>query len=222
MPAPSNAHPYEHAQGLTPEQAKALLKACDRASVKGLRDYALLAFYLYTGRRRSEIAQLCWQDLRAGSEAGKLDYHYTGKGHKSSWREIPPPVWSALQSYLKAAGRLETMRPDSPLFVAPQHQSAEERPLAPITINQIVHRAASLAGLEHIKVHSLRHTAAKLRRRSGADLEDVSQFLDHSSIATTQIYINSLEAVKDVSWQGVEALIGAKSIELITFCIILE
>jgi integrase/recombinase XerC len=100
------------------------------------------------------------------------------------------------------------MRPDSPLFVATQHQAAEERPIAPITINQIVHRAACLAGLEHIKVHSLRNTAAKLRRRSGADLEEVSQFLDHSSIATTQIYINSLEAVKDVSWQGVEALIG--------------
>ena len=199
---------YEKAQGLNPEQTRALLKACNRQTVKGARDFALISFYLYTGRRRVEIARLKWADIRDGAEPGAREYHYTGKGSKTAWRELPGPVWIALEFYLKQSGRIVQMQPDSPLFVATQHPGEIERPLAEITVNQILDRAASRAGLEHVKVHGLRHTAAKLRRKGGYTLEQVSEFLDHNNIATTQIYLGALESKGDIGWRNVEALIG--------------
>jgi integrase len=206
-------NPYEKAQGLSPEQVRALLKTCDRKTILGARDFALLTFYLYTGRRRSEIARLTWADIRGGSKPNQKEYYYKGKGSKGGWRELPAPVWSAVKSYLKQAGRLTEMEPESPLFVATNDHASRlgktsDGPIGERTISQVVNRAAKLAGLEHIKVHALRHTAAKLRRRSGASLEEVSQFLDHSSIATTQIYLGAVEAKEDIGWKKIEALIG--------------
>jgi integrase len=46
-------------------------------------------------------------------------------------------------------------------------------------------RYARKAGLPHVTPHVLRHAAAKLRRVTGASLEDVSALLGDRSIATT-------------------------------------
>ncbi len=204
-------NPYANSQGLNPSQAAALLHSCNRSTVKGLRDYAILSFYLMTGRRRAEIVRLTWADLREGQESGQKEYHYRGKGNKTNWRDLPPPVWKALEAYLKAAGRLDSMKATSPLLTTTRaHQGDQEaQPLHERTINQLLDYACQRAGLAHIKVHTLRHTGAKLRRAAGADLESVSSFLDHSSIATTQIYLASLEGKRDYTWEKVAALLGA-------------
>jgi integrase len=57
-------------------------------------------------------------------------------------------------------------------------------------------------------IHVLRHTAAKLRRDAGESIEDVSAFLDHSSLAVTTVYLRRLESHADTSWQQVAAAIG--------------
>ena len=44
------------------------------------------------------------------------------------------------------------------------------------------------AGITAAGVHIFRHTAAKLRRDVGETIEDVSRFLDHSSLALTTVY----------------------------------
>ena len=114
-----HVNPYEKSQGLSIEQARAMLLTCQRDTVIGARDYALIVFYLYTGRRRIEIARLTWGDLRLGQDGSdSREYHYEGKGGKTAWRELPHPVWTALEAYLKAAGRLPTMQTQTPLFVA--------------------------------------------------------------------------------------------------------
>ncbi len=58
-------------------------------------------------------------------------------------------------------------------------------------------------------VHILRHSAAKLRRDAGESVEDVSRFLDHSSLAVTTVYLRRLEGQEDRSWRSVAAAIGA-------------
>ena len=45
------------------------------------------------------------------------------------------------------------------------------------------------AGGFHIFRHSFRHSAAKLRRDADEMVEDVSRFLDHSSLAVTTTYL---------------------------------
>ena len=54
---------------------------------------------------------------------------------------------------------------------------------------------------------SLRHAAAKLCREAGESVEDVSRFLDHSSLAVTTVYLRRLEGQEDRGWgKGAEAL----------------
>jgi integrase len=55
--------PYRRVRGLGQQQTRRLLAAIPRDTPLGLRDYALLSMYLYTGRRREEIIALRWQDI---------------------------------------------------------------------------------------------------------------------------------------------------------------
>ncbi len=57
------------------------------------------------------------------------------------------------------------------------------------------------AGLPAGGVHIFRHSAAKLRRDAGESIEDVSRFLDHSSLAVTTTYLRRLEGQEDKSWR---------------------
>ena len=60
-------------------------------------------------------------------------------------------------------------------------------------------------------MHIFRHSATKLRRDAGESLENVSRFLDHSSLQVTSIYLRRLEGEADGSWGKVAAAIGLQS-----------
>src|SRR5688572_2969987 len=64
------------------------------------------------------------------------------------------------------------------------------------------------AGLPAYGVHVLRHSAAKLRRDAGQSIEEVSHFLDHSSLAVTSVYLRRIEVAEDGGWAGVAQAIG--------------
>ena len=57
-------------------------------------------------------------------------------------------------------------------------------------------------------VHIFRHSAARRRRDVGETVEDVSRFLDHSSLAVTTTYLRRLEGQEDQSWAKVAEAIG--------------
>jgi len=65
-----------------------------------------------------------------------------------------------------------------------------------------------VAGLSPTGIHVLRHTAAKLRRDAGESIEQVSSFLDHSSLQVTSVYLRRLEGDSDQTWPDVAAAIG--------------
>ena len=69
-------------------------------------------------------------------------------------------------------------------------------------------RYLKAAGLPHGGVHIFRHSAAKLRRDAGESVEEVSRFLDHSSLAVTTTYLRRLEGQQDRSWGKVAEAIG--------------
>src|SRR5262245_43142889 len=64
------------------------------------------------------------------------------------------------------------------------------------------------AGLPVSGVHVLRHSAAKLRRDAGQSIEEVSRFLDHSSLAVTSTYLRRIEVATDSGWGRVADAIG--------------
>ena len=78
-------------------------------------------------------------------------------------------------------------------------------------LDSFLHEPAALlerASLPPAGVHILRHSAAKLRRDAGESIEDVSRFLDHSSLAVTTTYLRRLEGEEDRGWGKVAQAIG--------------
>lgn len=121
-----------------------------------------------------------------------------GEGGQVRRRELPVPGWTAITTYLDAADRpFLTLDPDALLFpISGQGYSAN------------LDRFSRRAGLGHLTPHGLRHSAAKLRRATGASLEDVQTLLGHRTLATTSRYLARLEAETDAGWVAAASAIG--------------
>ncbi|MCH7576545.1 MAG: tyrosine-type recombinase/integrase [Chloroflexi bacterium] len=181
-------------RGLDKGEIKALLAAIPNTPV-GKRDKALILTFLFTGRRRSEILDLCIGDL---SRNAGVFYAYRSKGGKVNRRELPEPCFRAIVEALAARGKeIEGMADDEPLFDVSPHG---------FYLN--LQRYFRNAKLPPAGVHVLRHTAAKLRRDVGESVEDVSRFLDHANLAVTTTYLRRLEGEQDTGWRKVAALLA--------------
>jgi integrase len=133
-------------------------------------------------------------------------YTYRGKGGKRGRRELPKPALEAIQTALVAFGRdLSSMTPETPLWPS---RSQNGDGLTSGTFYGNLQRYFHKAGITPAGVHIFRHTAAKLRRDAGETIEDVSRFLDHSSLAVTTVYLRRLEGEQDRSWAKVAQAIG--------------
>ena len=183
------------ARGLSVEEVRRLL-AVIPVTVRGRRDRALLLTFILTGRRRSEVLNLTAGDILVGGDV--VMYQYRGKGGKSGRRELPRPAYDAILSTLADTGReLATVAPDESLWR-----------LSSGTFYGRFRRYLAAAGLRPTGLHVLRHSAAKLRRDAGETVEQVSSFLDHSSLAVTTTYLRRLEGVEDHAWREVAVAIG--------------
>jgi len=101
------------------------------------------------------------------------------------------------------------MDPGEPLW--PSRQSARTGSGSGLTSGTFynnLRRYLKQAGLPPAGVHIFRHSAAKLRRDAGESVEEVSRFLDHSSLAVTTVYLRRLEGQEDKSWAKVAEAIG--------------
>jgi site-specific recombinase XerD len=189
-------------RGLSAEEIRRLL-AVIPDKPPGLRDRAIILTLTLTGRRRSEVLNLKARDI---SQAGGLFYTYRGKGGKQGKRELPRPAYEAIQAELAAFGKdLGTMTPHESLWPS---SASNGRGVTSGTFYCNLRRYLKRAGLPPAGVHILRHSAAKLRRDVGESVEDVSRFLDHSSLAVTTVYLQRLEGQEDRNWGKVAEAIG--------------
>ncbi len=172
-------------------------------TVAGRRDRAIVLLLVMTGRRRSEVINLKAKDISV--EDDRSFYSYRGKGGKLGRRELPRPAFEALLTTLGDASKsLAAMEPHESLWQA----AAGDRGVTSATFYNRLRKYMMAAGLPPTGVHILRHTAAKLRRDAGESIESVSQFLDHSSLAVTTVYLRRLEGQADESWGKVAEAIG--------------
>ena len=138
-------------------------------------------------------------------EGETVFYAYRGKGGKRGRRELPRPAYEALCATLADAGlELGSMAKDASLWQA----AAGVRGVTSSTFYSRFRRYLAAAGFAPTGLHVLRHSAAKLRRDAGESIEDVSAFLDHSSLAVTTVYLRRLEGVEDRAWRDVAEAIG--------------
>lgn len=182
-------------RGLTPEELKRLLAAIPETA-SGARDRAAILTMAYTGLRRTELLNLRVGDLEI--EGGIIFYTARTKGGHERRYELPPPAFSAIREALARSGRpLEVREASERLFA-----------ISEIGFYANLRRYAEKAGLEGVTPHSLRHSAAKMLRQSGASIEEVSDLLGHRNIATTARYLKKLEGGRNNHWQGVASLLG--------------
>ena len=192
------------ARGLSADEVRRLL-AVIPDSPQGLRDRAIILTLVLTGRRRAEVFRMTAGDLNF--ENGVCFYSYRGKGGKTGRRELPQPALDALRAALAAWDRgLENMSPHESLWPSPAATNGEG--LRSASFYGRFRRYLAKAGLQPSGLHVLRHSAAKLRRDAGESVEEVSRFLDHSSLAVTTTYLRRLEGQEDRGWGRVAEAIG--------------
>lgn len=189
-------------RGLSAQQIKDLLEAMPETPV-GVRDKAIIMTLTLTGRRRSEVINLTADDIEVGEV---VFYTYRGKGGKRGRRELPQPAFHAILSSLEAFGKdLAAMKPAESLWPSSTNDS---KGITSGTFYGNLRKYMKASGLPPAGVHIFRHSAAKLRRDAGQTIEEVSSFLDHSSLAVTSTYLRRLEGVQDEGWRLVAEAIG--------------
>jgi len=188
-------------RGLSAKEVRSLLTILPNTPV-GLRNRALILFLVLTGRRREEVFRLTVGDLSL--ENGVPYYQYRGKGGKRGRRELPRPAYEAIRAALRAFGReLGEMTPEESLW-----PTAAGTAVRSSTFYASLQGYLRKAGLPRAGVHIFRHSAAKLRRDAGQSIEEVSHFLDHSSLAVTTTYLRRLEGQEDSGWLRVAEAVG--------------
>lgn len=182
---------------LTTKQVGTLLQNIDRSTVKGLRDYAILALMITSGLRTIEVVRADIQDIRTVADFTAL--FLQGKGHdeKNQYVKIAEPVEDAIRAYLKARG---TAKATDPLFTSVSNRDKGER-MTTKSISRIAKNNLVDAGLDsdRLTAHSLRHTTATLNLLNGGTVEETQQLLRHTNINTTLIYSHALERAKNNS-----------------------
>jgi integrase len=199
---PRYPRPYqsESTKALSDEEMNALLgvvrRSAESGSVVGKRDYALLLFYFLTGLRRSEVIGLRGKDLEV--KDGALVIKYRRKGGKFTAREVSDPVaHEALKDYLEAAGRMNVVESERPLWT--RHDRAG-RPGAPLTSRAFVKNLkayAKEAGLAHVHLHQTRHTYARIVAEETGSFLEAQEALDHENHTTTRVYVQRITVKKD-------------------------
>jgi integrase/recombinase XerD len=165
--------------GVSPGQVEALLGACDRGTVLGRREYAVIVLLARLGLRAGEVAGLRLEDV---------DWHHgeiliRGKGARQECLPLPAEVGAAVADYLMHARPAGTSHRE--VFCTVR---APRRRLTSPSVWAIVNRACKRAGLEPFGAHRLRHTLGEAMVGAGVPLTAIGQVLRHDNPLTTANY----------------------------------
>ncbi len=146
------------------------------------RDRALVAFYVSTGARASELLSA----TQGGTDPGRQVITVIRKGTRAA-QELPAStdafVW--LRLYQLELDELILRGRRQPLW------RTSRRPARPLTyhaVHRMFERAAVVAG-SAATLHALRHTAAyRMAEDPDLPITDVQYVLGHAQLSTTQIY----------------------------------
>ncbi len=198
-------HPYENAQAIDARHVAQHMTAIDRETLDGMRDYALLAIGLSTGRRSSELATLTWGSVSQQGGVVTLTFAKT-KRAKVMRDALPKPIGEALMRWLYRwyGAEVAKLAADAPLWVALEIQSRGHQ-LTARSISNICKRR-----LKVTKVHALRHTFAHGMEAVGAKASEIQARLGHSSLQTTGLYLTALNSAENAHGDDLVLLFGLK------------
>ncbi|MBR0600423.1 tyrosine-type recombinase/integrase [Sinanaerobacter chloroacetimidivorans] len=151
------------------------------------RDVAVLELLFTGGLRVSELCDLNLMDFSLSHSAIRVH----GKGNKERLIYLEnEEVITALQRYLYF--RYGSGIPLPSMFVTRFGQKLSSQ-----AVRNLITKYVTLAGLKkNITPHVFRHTFATLLLEEGVDIKYIQDFLGHSSISTTQIYLHTTNKQK--------------------------
>lgn len=171
-------------------EIEALLTAVDRSTWLGRRDYAVLLTGMQTGLRLSEITSLRRQDIALGTGA---HVRCIGKGRKARSTPLTQPTARVLRAWMEEQG------PESD-FVFPSSRGGK---LSADAFQHLVKKHVGAARKvcatlvkKKVTPHVLRHTMAMEMLQAGVDRALIAIWMGHSSVETTQIYLDANLAMK--------------------------
>lgn len=175
---------YRDTTGIDPETFKRVLLECDRDTLIGKRDYALLRLLWGNALRRNEVVQLNIEDF--DPEVSTLKILGKGKGTQSESIDLAPGTVEVIASWLDARGHAPY---NSPLFIALDFHNKGHR-LTGDSIRKMVVRYCQKAGIKKtMSPHRIRHSAitAALDATDG-NIRKVQKLSRHKQIDTLLIY----------------------------------
>jgi site-specific recombinase XerD len=182
---PFKRAPHRAIDYLEYEEIDSILRAIDRATLQGTRDYALLATMFNTGGRVQEIVDLRVRDLQL---IKPYQVRLFGKGKKERYCPLWPETAAVLRSFCRQ--RKVELSPEAHLFV-----NHREQPLSRFGVRYILSQcldaaseAAPTLARKRLHPHSMRHSTAVALLKSGVDLSTISHMLGHASPTTTNRY----------------------------------
>jgi len=185
---------------MSPEEFQRLLDATDNQ-----RDKLIFRILAGTGLRSRELTTLRRRNIDLEKQIIVLE-NYNTKSHESRKVVIPQSLVPDLAAWI------DDLDPDRYVFPGTQVRSGKLQPITTARLRQIFYKAAATAGIQRTKgknadgqtkhdysLHSLRHYHAVQSLKNHVPINSVQRNLGHSSLATTQIYLNKSieERVKD-------------------------
>src|SRR3984957_10725592 len=176
---------------LTREEAKELLAVPDRSTLKGKRDYVILALLVGCALRRNELAELDIATIQQREGRGVLA-DLEGKGRRI--RTVAVPIWvkQGIEAWTGGA-EIDKGRLLGSVWTSGR---VNRDSLSDWAVWSVVEQSSKQIGIEHFGAHDLRRTCAKLCRKSGGDLEQIKFLLGHTSIQTTERYLGSEQEIE--------------------------
>ena len=173
---------------LSDEQANQLLNAPPPHTLKGKRDRAILAVFLFHAVRRAELSCLRVKDYSERRGVKHLCVH--GKGGKIRYIPAHPRAIELLGAYLDAAGHANDASGALFRSVAANRKRQPKRIDAGSLYRNVVMHYCKRLGIAMVRLgpHALRATSATNALSNGSDMAEVQEWLGHSSISTTRLY----------------------------------
>ena len=159
---------------------------------KGIRDYTLIVLLYDSGCRESELINIKVSDLELDDNPRVTLY---GKGRKHRTIPLTNETKYLLEKYIK----LFKLSHYDYLFSGYHNNKASAK-----MVVHIVEKYAKLSNInKNIHPHVFRHSRAMHMLEAGITLVDISNFLGHASVTTTEIYAKTNIELKRKAIQSV-------------------
>ena len=169
----------------TPEQIVALLRAVDRASPVGKRDYVILLLACRLGMRAGDIRKLRLDDVHWERSSIEFSQQKT-----KSFASLPltEEIGEALIDYLRNGRPISDYREVFLKCTPPYDRFSQENKFHGIVTKYRKKAGIGIAPEDTRGMHSLRHTVATRLMEAKVPLETIAGVLGHADLETTRNY----------------------------------